>query len=81
MISSPQKQLPKQHTQQTTNIRAITGIRTRGPKHPTAADLRLRPHGDRDEQCYGNKNKIHAYSDTEVIVHLPPLAFVAAYMH
>jgi len=63
------------------NICALTEIRTRDPNNPAVAELRLRPHGHSDRQCYGSSSKIHTYSDTEGTVVLPPLIFVAVYMH
>ena len=63
MISSSQRPLPDntQHSQQTdihastqhsqqTDIHASRWIRTQGLSRRTAADLRLRPHGRRDQQ-------------------------------
>ena len=44
VISSSQKPLPTQQTQET-SIYALSGIRTRDPSNRAAADLRLRPHG------------------------------------
>jgi len=34
------------HQTQTTNIHALSGIRTCNPSNRVATDLRLRPHGD-----------------------------------
>ena len=43
-MSSSQRPLPTQQTQNT-NIHALSGIWTRGPRNRAAADLRLGPHG------------------------------------
>ena len=52
MISSSQKPLPTQQTQQT-NIHVLSDIRTRDPKNLTAADLSLKP--------YGHRNRLQFY--------------------
>jgi hypothetical protein len=47
-ISPSQRALPKQQTHVTT-IHALSVIRTRDPCYQTAADLRVRPHGHRNQ--------------------------------
>ena len=75
-----QRQIPTQQTQEK-NIRVLIGIRTRGPNNRSAADLRLRPQGHSDRQCYGRSSNIHTCSDTDIIALQPPLIFIAVYMH
>ena len=50
VVSSPQWPLPTQHTQNTTNIHAHSGIRTRDPSNLVAAELCLRPQDRRDRK-------------------------------
>jgi hypothetical protein len=48
--------IPNTQSSQDTNIHALISIRTRDPSNRAAADLRLRPHGHRD-QLYFTQNR------------------------